>query len=223
MCMQHPPRIASVIPAFNEAPTIAEAVREILAAGVCDQVIVVDDGSTDGTAACAREAGATVLCQENRGKGAALAAGVAATTAPVILFSDADVLGLTPEYVRALVRAVDEQRAGMVVGIRARHRVVDAFTQRVLPKLSGMRGLRREIFEALDPRDLRNFRIETALNYAARRLQRRFGPTYTVMLHDLRHVTKEQKRGRVAGLLARTRMIAEVVHAHLVQLRPSSG
>lgn len=65
-----------MIPAYNEAPRIARVVGGCLRVGGLETVLVVDDGSTDGTAERAREAGAAVLRLEpNRGKGAALAAG----------------------------------------------------------------------------------------------------------------------------------------------------
>ena len=66
-------RVLALVPAFNEAPRIGDVVREALAHL---PVLVVDDGSSDATAAEAQEAGASVLVQHpNRGKGAALRAG----------------------------------------------------------------------------------------------------------------------------------------------------
>jgi len=68
------PKICAILPAYNEGRRVAEVVREVRAAGAA--VAVVDDGSTDGTAAAAREAGATVLEHiRNRGKGMALFTG----------------------------------------------------------------------------------------------------------------------------------------------------
>jgi glycosyltransferase involved in cell wall biosynthesis len=83
--------IVALIPGYNEAPRIGAVVA---AARMHLPVIVVDDGSTDGTAARAREAGATVVEQRpNQGKGAALRAGfrdALATGADAILTLDAD-------------------------------------------------------------------------------------------------------------------------------------
>ena len=69
--------VAVVIPCLNEEIPIADVVREVLAQGV-DDVIVVDNGSTDATAAHAQAAGARVVLEPQRGYGRACAAGLRA-------------------------------------------------------------------------------------------------------------------------------------------------
>ena len=91
--------ICAVIPAFNEAPTIEKAVmstRHVL--GEHASIIVVDDGSTDATADCARRAGAYVIAHAtNLGKGAAIKTGVLSATQPWVLMLDADLSTLPEE------------------------------------------------------------------------------------------------------------------------------
>lgn len=83
-------RAAVIIPAYQEADRIGATVRALRRAGF-RELLVVDDGSRDATAARAREAGARVLrLARNRGKGAALTAGLKATSGDPILFLDAD-------------------------------------------------------------------------------------------------------------------------------------
>jgi glycosyltransferase involved in cell wall biosynthesis len=99
-----------VIPAFNAADTIGDALRSILSQSVPpDEIIVVDDGSTDATAAAVSAFGApvTLLRQENRGCGAATTAGIARVRSPVIAFLDADDLWLPgkAELQLAILRA----------------------------------------------------------------------------------------------------------------------
>jgi cellulose synthase/poly-beta-1,6-N-acetylglucosamine synthase-like glycosyltransferase len=65
-------RVSFLIPAFNEARTIGEVIDRIGALELESQVIVVDDGSTDGTADIAEAKGALVVRQRNQGKGAAI-------------------------------------------------------------------------------------------------------------------------------------------------------
>ncbi|MGB9691722.1 MAG: glycosyltransferase family 2 protein [Candidatus Sumerlaeaceae bacterium] len=90
--------VSVIIPAHNEAQAIARVVRETKAALTTEQrpaeaveILVVDDGSTDGTAALAESAGACVLRhEENRGYGASLKAGIRAASHEIIVTTDAD-------------------------------------------------------------------------------------------------------------------------------------
>ena len=103
------PRISVVIPARNEAATIEPIVREAVALAVVDEVIVVDDGSTDGTATIARQAGARVVeAQHGPGKGAAMRDGVAAASGEAVVFCDADLEAFDPAFVTTLVSALVE-------------------------------------------------------------------------------------------------------------------
>ncbi len=114
------PRIAAVIPALNEAPSIArvvEGLREqaLLATG---DVIVVDNGSTDGTGEIARRAGARVVCEERRGYGHACLAGVlAARDAEVIVLLDGDAAD-DPDDLPRVLGPLLKGEADLVVGSR---------------------------------------------------------------------------------------------------------
>ena len=102
--------MAVCIPARNEAATIeavAGTVAEMVLAGAIEDLLVVDDGSSDGTAAIARAAGARVVPADGGpGKGQALQRAVAETTADILVFLDADVVNFTPRYVTALTSAL---------------------------------------------------------------------------------------------------------------------
>lgn len=85
------PAIAVVVPAWQAARTLAETLAAIRAQSLpAQELVVVDDGSTDATAALAEAAGARVLRQENLGVAAATNAGIAATRSPLLAFCDAD-------------------------------------------------------------------------------------------------------------------------------------
>jgi glycosyltransferase involved in cell wall biosynthesis len=108
-----------VIPAFNEAASIADVVNGLR--GTVEHVIVVDDGSTDGTAARAREAGAEVVEHgRNLGKGQAIRTGMARALEggfTHVLFLDADMQHLPNEAAR-LLRAAADTGAEVVIGER---------------------------------------------------------------------------------------------------------
>lgn len=111
---------AVIIPAYNEEPGIARVIAGIPRTLV-SEIIVVDNGSTDGTATKAREAGARVVFQSDRGYGAACLAGIAAlpAAAEVVLFLDGDYSD-DPAQASDLLQALEEHRADLVLGSRTR-------------------------------------------------------------------------------------------------------
>jgi hypothetical protein len=110
------PRIVVVIPALDEEEGVATVVREV--PPLVDEVIVVDNGSRDRTAAAAREAGATVVSEPRRGYGNACLAGIASGAgADVIVFLDADRSDY-PAQLAEVVRPILEGRADLVIGSR---------------------------------------------------------------------------------------------------------
>src|SRR5262249_55021322 len=110
--------IDCIIPARNEGSTIAENVSAALGCRYVREVIVVDDGSTDGTADVAREAGAKVLIREESGgsKAHAMDEGVAASDAEAILFVDADCIDLTSAHLDAICGPLVDGRAVLSLG-----------------------------------------------------------------------------------------------------------
>lgn len=181
---------AAIIPAFNEAETVGSVVDIARAAANVDDVLVVDDRSTDGTPDVAAQHGARVLRIAEKGKGQAMAAGVAATTADVVVFLDADLVGLRPDHVERLVCEVTEGGAGMACGLFDRGPLLNPLFLKVLPVLTGERALRRELFESLDREEITGYRIEAALN--ARAAEEGL-PVTTFVCDGMWHRTKEEK------------------------------
>jgi glycosyltransferase involved in cell wall biosynthesis len=110
--------VTAIIPALNEAQAIGGVVRGLLDRGI-GRVVVADGGSTDGTVELAREAGATVIVELQRGYGnACLAGAAAAIDAPILLFLDGD--GAEDlDNAMELVQAVLDGRAELALGSRS--------------------------------------------------------------------------------------------------------
>jgi glycosyltransferase involved in cell wall biosynthesis len=111
------PRIAVIIPALNEEQSIGRVIQAIPAELDCD-IVVVDNGSSDGTARVAAERGARVVGEPERGYGAACLAGMAALRDPeVVVFLDAD-LSDDPARLTALTSPILDGQADFVIGSR---------------------------------------------------------------------------------------------------------
>ena len=115
-------RLSVIIPVYNEEQTIREILSQVRAVGLADEIIVVDDGSTDGSRALlkAEEAqpGTIVIYHtRNQGKGAAVRAGIERATGDIILIQDAD-LEYDPRDYPLMIRPIQEGRVKVVYGSR---------------------------------------------------------------------------------------------------------
>ena len=213
MKRRHVSRDAVVlIPALDECATIASVIAVARAAAV-GPVVVIDDGSTDCTAEAAAAAGAEVVrLATNRGKGGALAAGAGTRREAVVVLLDADLTGLRPKHVRALVQPVATGRADMTRGVFVGGRWATALAQRMLPVLNGQRALlRKGLLEVPGLADSR-YGVEIAI---AEHAKSEGWTTLDVPLPGVSQVVKEEKRGLVRGVLVRLRMYAEILWAYL--------
>jgi glycosyltransferase involved in cell wall biosynthesis len=208
------PAFDVIIPARDEETTVGDVVRAALAASGVGRVVVVDDGSTDGTAAVALAAGASVVSTgvSQGDKGRALETGVAATSATsaapseVLVFFDADISGALPLHFETLAGPVLAGSAVLSCGIVDYGWKNPLFLR--LPPITGLRALRREIFTAIPAERRNGFRIEIMINevVARRRL-----PSAIRVLAGLAHRSKIEKVGWRRGLPAHLAMTGELL------------
>ncbi|HEY3701503.1 MAG TPA: glycosyltransferase [Acidimicrobiales bacterium] len=194
------PIIDAVVPARNEAATVATVVEACRRCSAVREVIVVDDGSVDDTAERAAAAGAKVIHRGDAGgaaggsKAHAMEAGVAASDAAALLFVDADLLGLTGDHLEQVCRPFLDGSATMSVGWFD----YGAWNPLVLrlPPTTGERVVPRWVFEAIPPEKRDGYTIEIMINevIAEGRL-----PTTARIMRGVTHRTKRQKLGRLEG------------------------
>lgn len=208
------PRVVDVVmPARDEATTVADNVAAAIGCRHVRRVIVVDDGSSDDTAAIAQRAGATVVRRPGStgSKAHAMDAGVQATDATHILFVDADCTGLTSAHLDAICEPVLEGRSEMSLGAFDYgwlNRLV-----LVLPPLSGERIIPRWVWDRIPVTKHAGYTIEIRINevIAEGRLR-----TNAQTMRGVFHRTKRTKFGVVDGFRRTARMYRDL----LAMLKP---
>ncbi len=205
-------RITCIICAFNEAPRIAVGLRQVSSHPLIDEVIVVDDGSSDSTADVVRQFPGVRLVSHpnNLGKSAAMATGVTAASHAHLLLLDADLKGLTSQDITALISPVIHGKA--LVSISLRRNSLLIFRAIGLDFVSGERVVPKDLMsEALkEIRALPRFGIEMFMNreIIARRL-----PVAVTHWPQVTQARKTEKLGYWRGMRAELRMIGDLMRA----------
>ncbi len=178
------PRATIALPAYNEAEAIPSVVAEVLSVlGDEYEILVVDDGSSDGTAAVAKQAGARVLRHEsNEGKGAAMATAARHARSDRLVFMDADAT-YPPDAIPALVESLDDHELCRAdrshdsanipainrIGNRVFTRLVNGFHGVSGDVLSGLYAIRADAFEQLELESV-GFDVEVEIGIKSRML-----------------------------------------------------
>ena len=188
MKRQTPKTISAIVPVYNEESTVASVVRALLSNPIFSEVICVDDGSSDRSLRILRgfgEAITRIEVERNRGKGNALARGVAAARGELVLFVDADLTNLSDEHLAAMLAPILRAEADAVLGY-CRRRAIPNLTAH----LTGQRVYRRsDLLPHLERMSPSRFGVEVLLNelFQGKRVK-------MVPLRGLVGLTKVEKR-----------------------------
>lgn len=202
-------KVAAIVPAYNEKDRISTVLQAIKQAATIDEIVVVSDGSTDGTyeLAAADIAVKAIKLDENKGKAGAMRVGALNTSAEVILFLDADLVGMDGGKIDAIVKPVIQNDADMSIGIFRGGRGATDLAQLLAPYISGQRAMRREDFLNIPGLDDARSGVETAITkyYSIKKLR-----VARVTLEGCTHCMKEEKLGYFKGFVARMQMYADI-------------
>lgn len=197
--------VAAVVPAYNEAGRIRRVLETLTATPEVQEVLVVSDGSTDGTyeEACRVPGVHAIQLKRNKGKGGAMREGAERTNADVLIFFDADLIGLTSEHVRDLLHPVCNGNADMATGIFKGGRWATDIAQTFSPGITGQRAIRRDVFLQIPGLDTVGYGIELAITYYVRHNGYQ---SERVVMRGVTHPMKEEKLGPFKGTLSRAQM-----------------
>lgn len=206
--------MTAVISAYNEAQHIACVIDVLCQVSDLLQITVVDDASSDNTSDvvrsyCERDSRIRLLrLPTNRGKGGAMMVGADANTSDLIVFLDADLVGLRSEYVLALIEPVRNDVCSMTLGLFTHGRRLTDWSHRLTPFLSGQRCLRWSLFRSTPDLATARSGVEVALSLHAWR------QGYLVMSvpwYGVTHVMKHEKQGWLRGRWSHLRMYGEII------------
>ncbi|TPW30011.1 glycosyltransferase [Martelella alba] len=200
--------ISCIIPAHNEAPRIGAVLSSVIDHPLIDEVIVVDDGSSDGTAAVVRrfERVRLIVLAKNGGKSAAVAAGLNAARFEHLLLLDSDLVGLTRSALTQLIRPVLRGQAD--VSISLRRNAPWLWKMIGIDYISGERVLpRRLLGTGAELMSLPGFGMEVAMNAHWIAEGARIA---IVRWPDVQSPLKSAKQGLWAGLKADLLMLRDI-------------
>lgn len=202
--------VSVIIPAFNEADRIGDVLDAVASITWLDEVIVVDDSSLDDTSSRAKEYSVKVIeLAKNVGKGGALQAGIDESLGNILIFIDADLVGLREDHIATLVSPLlEDEEAMMTVGKFSKGRLTTNLSQRITPILNGQRGLRRKFADRLP--DLTDYRYGVEI-FLSRYAASRDIKTEDVVLEGLSQVLKEEKSGILKGTIERYKMYGQLI------------
>jgi glycosyltransferase involved in cell wall biosynthesis len=208
--------VSAIVPAYNEAGRIGQVLHILSQVKRLSEIIVVDDGSQDGTAMVARKAAEAdgrirvILHPENRGKGEAILSGWRTSRSTCLLLLDADLIGLTPQHIEELIQPVISGQAEMTQGLFSGGWWFTDYSHRLTPWLTGQRCLRARLLRELPAQAAAGYGFETALSLVARRRGWRCQP---VALTGVSHLPSEVHRGFWKGVRNRAKMWKQIIHA----------
>jgi glycosyltransferase involved in cell wall biosynthesis len=203
-------RISCIIPAYNEGSRIAGVLTAVIGHPLLDEIIVVDDGSTDETQASTMkfENVRLLVKATNVGKSGAICMGVRAATGDLLVLLDADLVGLTKEDVTKLILPVLQGDADASISLR--RDALPPWRAIGLDYLSGERVLHRSVLTGdLDAVEhLPGYGLESYINEA---LISRKSRLKVIWWQNVGHTYKVRKYGLWKGILGEARMLMNIV------------
>lgn len=179
-------KVSAIVPVYNEVNTVSEVLDFLTDSALIDEVICVDDGSTDGSKELLRRYGRSIIfidLEKNKGKGFALASGIESAKGDIVVFFDADLLNLSTQHIESLIGPLLEGEAHGVLGYPGTE-------EGTFSKLTGERAyFKEDLLEHLPYMKKTRFGVEIYLNSAFAEDQILFVP-----LVGLNSIFKYQKR-----------------------------
>jgi glycosyltransferase involved in cell wall biosynthesis len=213
------PTCSAIVCAYNEENHLAAVLDGLLGAAFVQEIIVVDDGSTDHTAEIMREYSrferiTPIFIEYNQGKGNAMAKGAEAARGDILLYVDADLVNWDASYALQVLQPVLDGKADLVIGYpRREHDAWDsADLLRIQRWLSGERAVwRADLLPLLPKMHPSRFGVETLINM---HYKTRHQPIRMIPLKGLLHPLKFEKSSRAEAWDEYVKEVGQILNTY---------
>jgi len=211
--------VAAIIPAHNEGRNILTVLEVLHQSNTLDEIIVVNDGSTDNTECLANQMAQIdpririIGLNSNKGKGEAVLSGWHSTQASILLLLDADLINLNVHHIQSLIHPVLEGHVDMTVGSFRGGKIPTDLAHIATPWLSGQRCLKAELLKSISIKAAAGYGLETAISVTAMQNQ---WHCCKVILRGVTHPQSESHRGFYKGFMNRVKMYTEILRAYWI-------
>jgi len=162
-------KTTAILPIFNEEKTVAKVLSVLLKSKLLNEVVVVDDASTDNSLNIIKNFKSSKLkiihLEKNLGKSGAVKIAVKKTKSDILFFCDGDLHNFKLKHVKKLLKPLQKDKYSMIVGIRDRGIIHNTFVKNFGPLITGERAVSKKIFEKVAEHPLmKDYAMEFVLN-----------------------------------------------------------
>lgn len=200
-------KVTAVVPVYNEEKTIENVLKVLTSINRIDDIIVIDGGSTDNTPHIIKKFKVKIIkLKKPEGKGNAVMVGTKNIKSDIILFFDADLIGLKKEHVDTLLEPVVKQGAAMVIGLRDKGNAFANMIMPYFPLTGGERAMLTKVFMEIRKNPLiEGWGLESVMNDYCKKKKLKI---VKVKLDGMDHIGLQTKK---FGLMAFLKEIYDVI------------